>query len=205
MSVASEPRAPRGKCGVRLSDFASGLYAAFSIAAMLVHVRSGGRSAHIDIPMFGCTWHRHLQTSEYFGNGRDPKSNSVRPTRANAPYQAFPGPRMATSPSRRATTSCGWSVLAWWTCRRWPKIRASSAPPTARANQGALKQSRSKPFTAKPVAHWIDAFNDAGCRTHASTTTPPPCPTRRRRMGLGATAHAAQRPADHGPSVHRCA
>ena len=89
MSVTGEPDGAPVKCGVPLSDFASGLYAAYSIASMLVHVRAGGHGAHIDIPMFGCTLGiAALQTSEYFGNDRSPvKLGSAHPR--NAPYQAF--------------------------------------------------------------------------------------------------------------------
>ena len=89
MSVTGEPGGAPVKCGVPLVDFASGLYAAFTIAAMLVQVRAGGRGAHIDIPMFGCTLGiAALQTSEYFGTGKSPiKRGSAHPR--NAPYQAF--------------------------------------------------------------------------------------------------------------------
>ena len=55
MSVTGEEGGAPVKCGVPVSDFASGLYAAFSIASLLAHVRNGGAGAHIDVPMFGCT------------------------------------------------------------------------------------------------------------------------------------------------------
>ncbi len=43
------------KCGVPLSDFASGLYAAYAIAAKLAQVRAGGAGGAIDVPMFATT------------------------------------------------------------------------------------------------------------------------------------------------------
>src|SRR3546814_20255956 len=51
--------------------------------------RSGGSGGQIDGPMFGCTLGvADLQTSQYFGTGRDPvKLGSAHPR--NAPYQAF--------------------------------------------------------------------------------------------------------------------
>ena len=161
MSVTGEPDGAPVKCGVPLSDFASGLYAAFSIAAMLVHVRAGGRGAHIDIPMFGCTLGiAALQTSEYFGNGSSPvKLGSAHPR--NAPYQAF-------------QAQDGYFAIAagnhklWLDVLRVVDLPALAEDPrftntTERArNQKALKQLLEAVFTRQPVAHWIDAFNEAG-------------------------------------------
>jgi crotonobetainyl-CoA:carnitine CoA-transferase CaiB-like acyl-CoA transferase len=85
MSVTGEPGGAPVKSGVPLTDFAAGLYAAFSIAASLYEKK--GR--HIDVPMLGTTLAiAALQTSEYFGSGKDPKKlGSAHPR--NAPYQAF--------------------------------------------------------------------------------------------------------------------
>lgn len=161
MSVTGEPDGAPVKCGVPLSDFASGLYAAFSIASMLVHVRAGGHGAHIDIPMFGCTLGiAALQTSEYFGNNRSPvKLGSAHPR--NAPYQAF-------------QAQDGYFAIAAGNHKLWLAVLEVVAMPeladdtrfistTDRArNQSALKDILEVVFTQKPVAHWIDAFNRAG-------------------------------------------
>lgn len=89
MSVTGEPGGGSVKCGVPLTDFAAGLYAAFAITAAVAAVRGGAAGRHIDVPMLGTTLAiAALQTSEYFGNGRDPvKLGSAHPR--NAPYQAF--------------------------------------------------------------------------------------------------------------------
>ena len=161
MSVTGEPDGAPVKCGVPLVDFASGLYAAFSIAAMLVQVRSGGRGAHIDITMFGCTLGiAALQTSEYFGKGESPvKLGSAHPR--NAPYQAF-------------HAQDGYFAIAAGNHKLWlsvldvvkmPELAedARFLTPTDRArNQAALKDILEAVFTQQPVAHWIDAFNAAG-------------------------------------------
>lgn len=161
MSVTGEPEGAPVKCGVPLSDFASGLYAAFSIASMLAHVRAGGQGAHIDIPMFGCTLGiAALQTSEYFGNGRSPvKLGSAHPR--NAPYQAF-------------QAQDGYFAIAAGNHKLWLSVldvvdmpalaedeRFVSTTDRAR-NQAALKEILEKVFTKKPVEHWIAAFNAAG-------------------------------------------
>lgn len=161
MSVTGEPDGPPVKCGVPLSDFASGLYAAFSIAASLAHVRAGGRGAHIDVPMFGCTLGvGALQTSEYFGNGISPrKLGSAHPR--NAPYQAF-------------KAGDGYFAVAAGNHKLWLAVcRVVDLPtllddprfasPTDRAaNQVALKDILEARFMRKPVDHWITAFEAAG-------------------------------------------
>ncbi|MEP6556861.1 MAG: CoA transferase [Burkholderiales bacterium] len=161
MSVTGEPDGPPVKCGVPLSDFASGLYAAFSIAAKLAHVRAGGRGAHIDIPMFGCTLGiSALQTSEYFGNGRSPaKLGSAHPR--NAPYQAF-------------QAADGYFAIAAGNHKLWLEVCRAVALPelasdpqfattTDRAlRQAALKHILEEVFMQQPVEHWIAAFHAAG-------------------------------------------
>ena len=89
MSVTGEPGGAPVKCGVPLSDFCAGLYAAFSVSSVLNKVRSGGEGEHIDVSMLGASLGvAALQTSEYFGKGTDPvKLGSAHPR--NAPYQAF--------------------------------------------------------------------------------------------------------------------
>jgi formyl-CoA transferase len=90
MSVTGEPGGPPAKCGVPVADFAAGLYGAFAVSAMLARVRAGGEGGHIDVPMMGTSLAiAALQTSEFFGTGRDPRPlGSAHPR--NAPYQAFP-------------------------------------------------------------------------------------------------------------------
>jgi crotonobetainyl-CoA:carnitine CoA-transferase CaiB-like acyl-CoA transferase len=89
MSVTGEEGGAPVKCGVPLSDFATGLYAAFAIASGLREVSVNGTGMHIDASMFGASLAvGALQTSQYFGSGIDPeKLGSAHPR--NAPYQAF--------------------------------------------------------------------------------------------------------------------
>ena len=89
MSVTGEPGAAPVKCGVPIGDFCAGLYAGFSILAMLRNAEATGTGAHIDCSMLGSLLGiSALQTSEYFGNGVAPRRlGSAHPR--NAPYQAF--------------------------------------------------------------------------------------------------------------------
>lgn len=89
MSVTGEEGEPPIKCGVPLSDFATGLYAAFHISSALFERKTTGKGVHIDASMLGCSLGiAALQVSEYFGTGKNPIRLGSRHPR-NAPYQAF--------------------------------------------------------------------------------------------------------------------
>ena len=161
MSVTGEEGGAPVKCGVPLSDFASGLYGAYAIAAALAAVRQGAPGTHIDVPMFGCTLAiAALQTSEFFGTGRNPrKLGSAHPR--NAPYQAF-------------RASDGYFAIAAGNNNLWLKVVEVVAMPElagdARfgstrdraANQVALRELLEQRFMQQPAAHWLRAFEAAG-------------------------------------------
>ncbi|MFF5989419.1 CaiB/BaiF CoA transferase family protein [Prauserella flavalba] len=89
ISVTGEPGGAPVKCGVPISDFATGLYAALAVVGALREVDRSGRGTHIDVSMLGSSLAiAALQVSEYFGKGDDPaKLGSAHPR--NAPYQVF--------------------------------------------------------------------------------------------------------------------
>lgn len=89
MSVTGEPDGRPAKCGIPIADFTAGLYAAFAAASALHKVRRGEPGDYIDVSMLGSMLGiANLQTSEYFGTGRDPvRLGSAHPM--NAPYAAF--------------------------------------------------------------------------------------------------------------------
>jgi succinate---hydroxymethylglutarate CoA-transferase len=92
MSVTGEPAEEGGrpvKAGVPVGDFTAGLYAAYTVAALLPQVRDSGRSVRLDVPMLDCLLGvSALQTSEYWGSGREPQRLGTAHPR-NAPYQGF--------------------------------------------------------------------------------------------------------------------
>lgn len=161
MSVTGEPDGAPVKAGVPLADFASGLYAAYSIASLLARVRAGGPGGHIDVPMFAATLGiAALQTSEYFGTGKNPrKLGSAHPR--NAPYQAYAG-------------SDGYFVIAAGNNRLWESVcRVVGTPelladerftsPTLRArHQGELKALLDPHFARRSAAQWLADFAAAG-------------------------------------------
>ena len=161
MSVTGEPDGAPVKAGVPLADFASGLYAAYTIAALLARVRAGGPGGHIDVPMFAATLGiSALQTSEYFGNGRNPrKLGSAHPR--NAPYQAY-------------AAQDGWFAIAAGNNKLWqqvcavvgtPELLADErfTSPTLRAQyQTELKALLDPHFANRPASQWLQAFATAG-------------------------------------------
>ncbi|GAA1511958.1 CoA transferase [Nocardioides humi] len=89
MSVTGEPDGGPVKAGVPVGDFTAGLYAAYTIAALLPRVRDTGGSVRVDCPMLDCLLGvSALQTSEYWGSGVEPRRLGTAHPR-NAPYQGF--------------------------------------------------------------------------------------------------------------------
>lgn len=161
MSVTGEPEGAPVKCGVPVSDVGTGLYAAFTIVSLLRRVAGGGPGGHIDASMLGCSLGMAaLQTSEFFGTGRDPKRlGSAHPR--NAPYQAF-------------KAADGHFVIAAGNNKLWESVTQVVGRPdlladprfattqSRAANQVALKDLLEVEFAKKGVDHWLAAFEAAG-------------------------------------------
>jgi len=161
MSITGEPDGAPVKCGVPLADFSAGLYAAFSVASALRGVAATGEGTHIDVPMLGATLAiAALQTSEYFGTGRDPqKLGSAHPR--NAPYQAFKA--RDTYFGMAAGNNALWKSVCSVVGR--PDLDADPryASPTSRAqHQVALRDTLEAIFAADDAVHWIERFRAAG-------------------------------------------
>jgi crotonobetainyl-CoA:carnitine CoA-transferase CaiB-like acyl-CoA transferase len=161
MSVTGEAGGAPVKCGVPLCDFVSGLYAAFSVVCGVRKVRELEGGGHFDVSMMGATLAvAALQTSQYFGTGKDPeKLGSAHPR--NAPYQAF-------------SAADGWFAMAAGNNRLWEKVceiagttELLSDPRFANSilraqHQEALRDLLEAVFTAKPASHWLERFAAAG-------------------------------------------
>ncbi len=164
MSVTGETGAAPVKCGVPLSDFGTGLFAAFHIATALFERQSTGQGKHIDASMLGCSLGMApLQVSEYFGTGADPKPLGSRHPR-NAPYQAF-----------RAADD--YFVLAAGNQRLFEKVcqliqrtdlitdeRFSDTAGRAK-NQIDLAEILENEFAKNTADHWSEMFRKAGVPT----------------------------------------
>ncbi len=164
MSVTGDKQGDPVKCGVPLSDFATGLYAAFHIASALYARNITGKGTHIDCSMLGASLGiAPLQVSEYFGTNIDPQKIGSRHPR-NAPYQAF-------------KASDGYFVLAAGNQHLFeivcnivglPELigdgRFSNTLLRAK-NQDDLEQVLTAQFSKQSATYWISKFSEAGVPT----------------------------------------
>jgi crotonobetainyl-CoA:carnitine CoA-transferase CaiB-like acyl-CoA transferase len=161
MSVTGHEGAPPVKCGVPVSDFATGLYAAFNVVSALLRQRASGRGCHIDASMQGCSLGiAALQTSEYFGTGINPRKLGAAHPR-NSPYEAY-----------RASDE--YFVIAAGNDKLWRSVCDTLGTPelctdprydtTAHRarNQASLKLILEQKFAAATAAQWLDRFTRAG-------------------------------------------
>lgn len=161
MSVTGEPDGAPVKCGVPVADFTAGLYGAMSICAQLRAVAQTGKGVHIDVPMMGTSLAiAALQTSEYFGVGKDPvKLGSAHPR--NAPYQAF------KAKDDYLVMAAGTQALWETVCQilKSPELlkdeRFTSTALRAK-NQIALKELIEVILQKDTAANWIPQFSQAG-------------------------------------------
>ncbi len=164
MSVTGEKDAAPVKCGVPLSDFATGLYAAFHIAAALYERKTTGRGVHIDASMFGSSLGiAPLQVSEYFGTGLDPERLGSRHPR-NAPYQAF---KASDDYFVLAAGNQRLFEIVLKTVDRMDLLEDERFLTTAaRAqNQDSLTELLEQAFASDTAEHWYRKFIEAGVPT----------------------------------------
>lgn len=161
MSVTGEPGGAPTKCGVPLCDFVAALYGAFGVTAALHERERTGKGQNIDVSMLGTSLAiAALQTSEFFGTGKDPrKLGSAHPR--NAPYQAFRAQDgyfgMAAGNNSLWHQVCdvvGMAELKQDERYLTPTLRA--------ANQDALRETLESVFETRTVGHWLSAFATAG-------------------------------------------
>lgn len=161
MSVTGEEGESPVKCGVPISDFATGLYAAFNIASALVNRQRTGRGVYIDASMLGASLGiAPLQVSEYFGTRRNPQRLGSRHPR-NAPYQAFMAKDdyfvLAAGNDRLWKTVCEVAdCMALFSDARF-KTTADRA-----RNQTELKQLLEEVFARDTAQEWLRRFEAAG-------------------------------------------
>lgn len=161
MSITGEEGGAPVKCGVPLADFSAGLYAAFSITAALRAAQMSGQGVHLDVPMLGATLGiAALQTSEYFGSGRDPRAmGSAHPR--NAPYRVF---RSADGYfGMAAGNNALWRSVCEVVGRMELLEETRFLTPTLRAQyQDELLVILEAEFIHADTATWLERFRTAG-------------------------------------------
>ncbi len=161
MSVTGEPGQPPVKCGVPLADFAAGLYASFGIVSALRAAQASGQGTHLDVPMLGATLGiAALQTSEYFGSGRDPvRLGSAHPR--NAPYRVFRSQDGYFGMA--AGNNALWRSVCEVVERQDLLADERFQSPTTRAkHQDALLDILETEFARADTVAWLERFRAAG-------------------------------------------
>lgn len=161
MSVTGEPDGGPVKAGVPVGDFAAGLYAAYTVAALLPQVARTGTSVRVDCPMLDCLLGiSALQTSEYWGSGREPQRLGTAHPR-NAPYQGF------AAADGDLTVAAGndrlWAAVAEVT--GLPELVADPRFATQSdrvAHQGELAALLQERFAEEKREHWLTELRARG-------------------------------------------
>ena len=164
MSVTGELNQAPVKCGVPLSDFGTGLYAAFHISSALFERQVTGNGKRIDASMLGCSLGMApLQVSEYFGTGINPQPLGSRHPR-NAPYQAF------KAADDYFVLAAGNQRLFELVCNLIERpdliddARFSNTANRAK-NQAQLTQILEQVFSGNRASYWYNLFRSAGVPT----------------------------------------
>jgi formyl-CoA transferase len=146
---------------VPVADFTAGLYGAFAVAAAIARVHAGGEGVYIDVPMMGTTLAiAALQTSEFFGTGKDPqKLGSAHPR--NAPYQAY------AARDRHFVIAAGNDKLWCSVCEIVSRPELMTDPRFASVrmrakNQAELAGLLTAIFQRRDASDWLAAFAQAG-------------------------------------------
>lgn len=161
MSVTGEPEGAPVKCGVPVSDFATGLYGAYNVVSALLRRGITGKGTHIDAPMLGASLGiAALQTSEFFGTGNHPRKLGSKHPR-NAPYQAFQAKDdffvIAAGNDRLWHTVC--DVVEAPELKTDPRFLTTSDRAT---NQDELKPLLEAKFADADANEWLARFRAAG-------------------------------------------
>ena len=161
MSITGEPGGNPVKAGVPVADFICGLYAAYTVAALLPSTRGTGRSVRIDVPMLDTLLGASaLQTSEYWGSGAEPRPlGSAHPR--NAPYQAY------SASDRDFIVAAGSQKLWHAVCEVTDQEHLLTDPrfmnQEGRAtNQVELAEYLHERFRNKPALYWITELSARG-------------------------------------------
>jgi crotonobetainyl-CoA:carnitine CoA-transferase CaiB-like acyl-CoA transferase len=161
MSVTGEPGGAPVKCGVPISDFATGLYGAYNIVAALMRRWKTGKGTHIDAPMLGASLGiAALQTSEYFGKGEHPRKLGSKHPR-NSPYQAYRASDdhfvIAAGNDRLWRTVC--EVVG--RMELFDDVRFETTSNRAE-NQDELQPLLESAFATARAEEWLERFREAG-------------------------------------------
>lgn len=161
MDITGEEGGAPAKCGVPVSDFVAGQYAALAIAVWFGTNPTRDSSVYIDCSMLESTLAiSALQTSEYWGTNKPPQRLGTAHPR-NAPYQAFETEDrpiiVAAGNQRLWVTMCeviGRPDLVTDPLYLTQELRV--------AHHHQLQAELERELTKRPSASWAALFDEAG-------------------------------------------
>jgi crotonobetainyl-CoA:carnitine CoA-transferase CaiB-like acyl-CoA transferase len=165
MSITGQPDGEPGaeplRVGVAVADLFTGMYAATSVLAALLHARATGEGQHIDLALFDVQAAMLAnQASNYFVSGKVPRRTGNRQPNL-APYEPFP------AADRPVIIAVGNDGQFRALCRALGDPALADDPRFAtnahRVEHRAELAERIGALTRKrPAQHWVDALEAAG-------------------------------------------
>ncbi|WP_211228959.1 CaiB/BaiF CoA transferase family protein [Thalassobaculum salexigens] len=162
MAVNGDPDGPPRRAAPPISDLIAGLYCAFGVVSALQARHTTGRGQQVESSLTGglISMMAYL-SAEYFATGANPtRTGNNHPI--VAPYGLFQAAdgEIAVAPSNDTFVERFLRVLGLEGLLREPDFADNAK---RMANRGALNARINAVTREKPVDHWIDAINKAGC------------------------------------------
>ena len=161
MSITGEPGRPPVRIGMSIGDIGAGLYAAIGVNAALYHRAATGEATKVDIGMFDCQL-ALLENAilRYFVTGHAPGPLGARhPT--IVPFEAYHAADgyliIAAGNDSLFVKACAALGLA-----AMAEDARFLSNDLRNRNVDAIKIEFERVLGAKPVAHWLKVFDDAG-------------------------------------------
>jgi formyl-CoA transferase/CoA:oxalate CoA-transferase len=157
--ITGEPGAAPVRIGVAVADIAGGMFAAYAIAAALLHRERTGEGEFVDVSLLDSqlAWLTYM-AANYFATGRDPeRAGSRHPT--IVPYQAF------ETRDGVLNVAVGNDDIFRRFCQALgrPELAADprfSTNPKRVENRGALEPVLETLFRTRTTADWQRALNE---------------------------------------------
>ena len=162
MAVNGDPDGPPRRAAPPISDLIAGLYCAFGVVSALQARHTTGRGQQVESSLTGglISMMAYL-SAEYFATGANPtRTGNNHPI--VAPYGLFQAAdgEIAVAPSNDTFVERFLRVLGLEGLLREPDFADNAK---RMANRDALNARINAVTREKPVDHWIDAINKAGC------------------------------------------
>lgn len=162
MAVNGDPDGPPRRAAPPVSDLVAGLYCALGVTAALEARHRTGRGQKVESSLTGglISMMAYL-SAEYFATGRNPRrTGNDHPI--VAPYGLFEASdgEIAVAPSHDVMVARFLGVLGLTDLLGEPDYADNAS---RMANRPALNARINAVTRTKPVDHWIEAINKAGC------------------------------------------